>query len=336
MLERQDGLTALIVLFLTVGMLTSFSVGVGAAEPTTDDLDDAIDDVGSYEYETETNSTSVIVQNGETQETSSEAVGNGVVDITDEKMKQITSTKTTGESALEGDRIETQVYLVDGTYYTATTVPGEDTEWIQMDVPENAGVAGGPLAEYTSLLNASDVETVDREDLNGTETYVLELDVDMDAYLEEMTSELNTTNNSMDANDTAMNSATSGSLDGLTQEMTMTLWINTETDLPIKSELVTETSMDGLGASDANNTSEAAGEIESIDTTTTQTTHYEAYNEPVDIDLPEEAENAQNLDEQLAELETGLAENNSSNIDEGDVNDSDAEELSEEATENDC
>lgn len=316
-------MVAIAAVFLAVGMLTPMGAGAGAAEPTANDIVDAIDDVESYEYDTEMNSSSTSVVDGEEQETQSEGEGSGEVNVTAGEMKEEMATETSGDEVPEEGSFETQAYLVDGTYYTGTTSPGEDTEWLQLDAPENGSITEGPLTQYKSLLNASDVETVGQEQVDGTETHVLELDVDTEAYMQEMMAELgsdnlNGANGNLDAangnntTDAAVNE--SEDIVQPDQNMTVTLWVDCETDLPVKAELTSETVMEDLGTNEANNASGNMSEIESIETTTTQTTYFEAYDEPVSIELPEEAENAQTLEEQLENIETG-ATGNASDVD---------------------
>jgi len=352
MAQIQRGMVAIATIFLAVGMLASMSAGAGATELTADDLEDAIEDVESYEYETEMSTSSTSVVNGEEQETHSEGEGSGAVNVTAGEMKQEMTTETTGDEALEEGPFETQMYLVDETYYTATTAPGEETEWIQMDAPENEGIAEGPLTEYKYLLSASDVETVGEEEVGGTEAYVLELDVDTEAYMEEMIAEFanddaDATNSDLNAangdnvTDTAADNGVPEDIAEPNQDMTVTMWIDCETDLPVKSELTSETVMDDLGTDEEDSVNEDMDEIESIETTMTQTTYFEAYNEPVDIDLPEDAEDAQTLEEQLEDFEADFDEDDFDedgefDVDEDELGGHDAEELDEDGAADDC
>lgn len=314
MAQIRRSVVAIATVFLAVGMLISMGVSAGAAEPTADDIEEAIDDVESYEYETEFSSSSTSVVDGEEQESHSEGEGSGAVNVTAGEMKEEMITETTGDEVLEEGPFETQMYLVDETYYTGTTAPGEETEWIQMDAPETGGITEGPLTQYKTLLSASDVTTVGKEEVDGTETYVLELDVDMEAYTEEMIAELGTgdiNEANGDLNEAARDNAADGAVDGDVpeaiaepdQDMTVTIWVDCETDLPVKAELTSETVMEGLGAYEEDNVSEDMSEIESIEMTVTQTTYFEAYNEPVTIDLPEDAEDAQTLEELLEDFD---------------------------------
>ena len=336
---------------LTIGMIGSFSMGVGASEPTVSDLDDAIDDVESYEYDTETSTTSTVVEDGEEQETRSEGEGSGAVDVTAGEIKEEITIQSSGDEVLEEGEIETQMYLVDGTYYTATTTEGEEAEWIKMDAPEMEGVTEGPLAEYNLLLESADVDTVGEEEIDGTDTYILEFDVDMDAYWDEMVDELendevDAANGDVDTNGAAVDETASEDFDEPTHEMTVTMWVDAETDLPVKSELLIETCMDEFDAYDGDDAAgDEVGTIESMETTMTQTTYFDAYNEPVDIDLPEEAEDAQDFEEQLAELEAEFDEDADYDVDdegaEYDMDDEDLEEYDTEgavddAAEDDC
>lgn len=346
--------------FLAIGMLVSMGAGAGAAEPTADDIKDAIDDVESYEYETEMSSASTIVEDGEEQETLSEGDGSGAVNITAEEMKQEITTEATGDEGVEEGPLEIQVYLIDGTYYMGTMESGEETEWLQLDAPESEGVAEDPLTQYKSLLDASDVETVGEEEVDGTDTYVLELDVDTEAYMETMMGELgddelNGVDEDLDAangdstTDAAVDDEASEDLVSPDQEMTVTMWVDCETDLPVKTELTTETFMEDLGAYDDDNASEDVNTIESIETTATETTYFEAYNEPVHIELPEDAEDAQTLEEQLEDLETELDddeafdvdedkfdEDGEFDVDEDELADHDTDEPAENGTDDDC
>ncbi|AGB39820.1 hypothetical protein Natoc_4109 (plasmid) [Natronococcus occultus SP4] len=346
--------------FLAIGMLVSMGAGAGAAEPTADDIEDAIDDIESYEYETEMSSSSTVVEDSEEQETQSEGNGSGAVNVTAGEMNQAITTEATGDEELEEGPVEIEVYLTDGTYYMGTTESGEETEWLQLDAPESEGVAEDPLTQYKSLLDASDVEAVGEEEVDGTDTYVLELDVDTEAYMETMMGELgndglNGANGDLDAangdntTDAAVDDEMSEELVSPDQEMTVTMWVDCETDLPVKTELTTETFMEDLGADDDDNASEDMNTIESIETTATETTYFEAYNEPVDIELPKDAEDAQTLEEQLEDFEAEFDDDEAFDVDEDELNedgefdvdedelaDHDADELDEDDTNDDC
>jgi hypothetical protein len=230
------------------------------------------------------------------------------------------------------------MYLVDRTSYTATTA-SEEAEWIKMDAPEIEAGTEGPLAEYNHLLESADVETVGEEEMD---TYVLGFDVDMEAYWDEMVNELendevDAANGDVDTNGAAVDETASEAFDEPTQEMTVTMWVDAETDLPVKSELVTETCMDEFDAYDGDDVNgDGVGEIESMETTMTQTTYFDAYNEPVDIDLPEEAEDAQDFEEQLAELEAEFDEDAEYDMDDEDLEEYDAEGAVDNAAEDDC
>lgn len=327
MAQIRRSVVAIATVFLVVGMLVSMGMSAGAAEPTADDIEEAIDDVESYEYETEASSSSTSVVDGEEQESHSEGEGSGAVNVTAGEMKEEMTTETTGDEVLEEGPFETQRYLVDETYYTGTTAPGEETEWMRMDAPEIGGVTEGPLTQYKTLLSASDVTTVGKEEVDGTETYVLELDVDTEAYAEEMVAELendglNGANGDLDETDG--DNAANGAVDDDVpeaiaepdQDMTVTIWVDCETDLPVKTELTSETSMDDLGTYEGDNASDGVSEIESIEITVTQTTYFEAYNEPVTIDLPEDAEDAQTLEEVLEDFDAEFNEGEEFDVDE--------------------
>src|SRR5690606_6938907 len=121
MVRIQRGMVVIATVFLAIGMLVSMGAGAGAAEPTADDIEDAIDDVESYEYETEMSSASTIVEDGEEQETLSEGEGSGAVNVTTGEMKQKITTEATGDEELEEGPFEIEVYLIDGTYYMGTS-----------------------------------------------------------------------------------------------------------------------------------------------------------------------------------------------------------------------
>lgn len=338
MFDPQDRVVSFVTILLVVGVLVSFSVGTGANGPAADDLENAIADVESYEYETEVATASTAIENGKEREPYSEGEGDGAVNITAGELRETIITETTGDEVTVDGEIETQTYLVDDTYHTSTTAFGEDTERIKIDAPETGGITGGPLAEYKYLLSAFDVDALGKVELDGTDTSVLEFTVDTDTYWKEMVTdlengELDAATGNVDANSAATNDAASEDSSEPTQEITVTMWIDVETDLPVKSELVMETSIDEFGSYETDSANgDVTGNIDRIETTVTQTTFFQAYDEPVDIVLPEGAEDAQTIEERLEQLETDIDEEEEYDFDEGALVKYNAEELDEDIT----
>lgn len=334
MARIQKSLTIVLTAALAVSLFASFAAGAEAVEPTSNEIGNAVDNVESYEYETVINTTTVTVTDGERQETHSQSEGDGAVNLTEGELREAITSETSGDEAQINGEIESQTYLVNGTYYTATTTPSEETQWIQIDAPESEAFTMGPLAQHTALLNTSNITSADKTELNGTDTYMLELTVDLDEYQEEMSAEFGAANTSNDAD---VDTAAADNINQSIQELTVTMWVDTETYLPVKSEITTEICFDDLG--DGNVTAENAttnetGSIDRSETTSTQTTYFKNYNEPVDITLPEEAEDAQTLEEQLEEVDVSSGSSTDNESLENDVNEDYQQDASEEELDN--
>lgn len=342
--------TTLLALVVAVGVASTVGIGgVGAVDTDNETTDGYLSDekVDSYAFDTETESSTVIVENGEETETTGSADGTGVVDVENERMERH-QTVTTVVDGTERTR-ETTPYLVDGVLYT-DSLADEESGWMKMEFDEEMGDVFGQshqLAQYRTLAAASDAEVVGEEDVDGTSTTVVEYTPDWEEYTTMMREEMGSTAGGDDATTGEGGEMMAGedAFQDLYEEfdVAITMWINDETGLPEKVVTEASVTMDGDDLAEANGTT--ADGLERSESSTATTVYFDDYNEDVEVELPADAENATDFEEQFgdvdgtnSDVEDGEAVDEteeSDTVDESDETDA-ADESADDAEDDDC
>jgi len=265
------GVTVLIVAVATAGCL--FADGVSAAQIKAYTLQ-SVEDVISYRYSMEmtTTTTTITGDDGASTMTGS-GTGNGAVDLVNRKlMMEMTSAGNSGGIETESTL---SYYFVDYVMYMKMDFMGTE-QWIkmdfsEMDIPWNTYWKNYDQMEMlTAVLEISDVERLDDEVVNGVDCYGLKIVPDVDRLVEILMSQL-------------------GSVTGMPQGMqlsdtvkdfTLTFWISKDTNFIMKAYeyISVDTSSFQYSAS--------------MDMNVEVTIMFTEYNDAVNIELPEDAENA--------------------------------------------
>jgi len=120
------------------------------------------------------------------ERTSISATGSGAVDSANQRMHMVMSmtTDVPGQSPLE---IPVEYFLVDGWMYMSVDVPGQDTQWMKMRMPEGMWEQQDQVQQQVDLLKAADeVNYLGTENVNGVECYVVEIVPDLDSVRQMM------------------------------------------------------------------------------------------------------------------------------------------------------
>lgn len=120
------------------------------------------------------------------EHTSVSGTGSGVVDSANQRMHMVMSmtTDVPDQSPLE---IPVEYFLVDGWMYISVDVPGQDTQWMKMQMPEGMWEQQNQVQQQVDLLKAADaVNYLGTEDVNGVECYVVEIVPNLDSVRQMM------------------------------------------------------------------------------------------------------------------------------------------------------
>jgi hypothetical protein len=217
-----------------------------------------------------------VINNSETNRTlrtmtfETRSVGEGVLNVTDRAMKMTMTTATSSEEA--GEIVsEMEMYMKGDTMYTNI-----DGNWTKMPgMPEEMWDQQNQVKTQAELLNASEIELVGSEKVNGEDAYKVRVVPDTETF----TMILNQQLGSMPLYTMNMTEIFEDS------EMEWTTWISKESHLPLKNQVALDLTltadMMGLPVGEM-------GDVE-MEIESDSTVIYSNYNEPVVIEVPEEA-----------------------------------------------
>ncbi len=238
---------------------------------------ESVDDVDTYAFTMDTDQSIKMVNHSETNrtlqtmnfETISE--GEGVMNVSARALKMTMTTTTTSSDETGEVVTEMEMYMKNDTVYTNV-----DGNWTRMPgMPEEMLDQQNQVRTLVEQLNASEIELVGSEKVNGEAAYKVKVVPDMDTFMMILNQQMG----SMPFNAFNMTEIFEES------EMEWTTWISKESHLPLKNEVSLELTL----TNDLMNL--PVGEMSDIEMTikSESTVVYSNYNEPVDIVVPEEA-----------------------------------------------
>ncbi|KUK44360.1 MAG: DUF6612 family protein [Methanothrix sp.] len=267
------------LLMLLALMIVAFS-GCVEEKPGPEELKammiESVEKVETVTFNTDTDQTINVINNSETNRTlrtmtfETRSVGDGVLNVTDRAMRMTMTTTAISEDS--GEIVsEMEAYMKGDTMYTKV-----DGNWTKMPgMPEEMWDQQNQVKSQAELLNASEIELVGSEKVNGEDAYKVNVVPDMETF----TAILNQQIGSMPfyiMNMTEIFEET---------DMGWTTWISKGSHLPLKTQVALEMAitadMMGLPAGEM-------GEIE-MEIESDSTVVYSNYNEPVVIEVPQEA-----------------------------------------------
>ena len=267
------------LLLLLALMVVAFS-GCVEEKPSAEELKammiESVEEIETASFAVDTDQTIKVINNSETNRTlrtmtfETRSVGEGVLNVTDRAMKMTMTTATSSEET--GEIVsEMEMYMKGDTMYTNI-----DGNWTKMPgMPEEMWDQQNQVKTQAELLNASEIELVGSEKVNGEDAYKVRVVPDTETF----TMILNQQLGSMPLYTMNMTEIFEES------EMEWTTWISKESHLPLKNQVALDLTltadMMGLPVGEM-------GDVE-MEIESDSTVIYSNYNEPIVIEVPEEA-----------------------------------------------
>jgi hypothetical protein len=269
---------------LFLALVLSFTlVGCVVGLPQ-EEVDQIIANVTSAEYDTvkfdvEMPATIRVVGGSEPGTMTMMVDGTGVIDMANEEM-QVTMNMTMDIPGEGEQEMAMEVYIVGEWIYTMMALPNLGEQWTKMEVTEEMWQQQSqiePLLEF--LATAVEVNYLGSKTLSGTECYLFEIVPDMEALGELLGQETAGTGLDFSQLDLA----------DIYKELSVKEWIAKDSYLLVKVEIgmVLEMSPSDVGAT--------ADDFEEMTMDVKLAESFYDYNEPVSIELPQEALDAEEI-----------------------------------------
>ncbi len=207
--------------------------------------------------------------------------GNGIIDSANRRMQMIMN-MTIDIPDKGKQEIPAEYYFVDGWMYMKVSIPEKGDQWLKIKMPDSMWDQKSQLSQQIELLRtAEQINYLGIEDVNGTSCYVVQIIPGSEA-LRNMMSQVDLP---------AMGDIDMNKLDlaDLFKEITIKEWIARDSFMFIKTEqhMVIEVGADDIGASKS--------DFQKIIENVNVNMRFYAYNDPVKIELPAEALQAQSI-----------------------------------------
>jgi hypothetical protein len=280
---------------LSLALVLSFSLVAfaGCGEKLTqEEIDEIIANVTSAEAETVSFDIdvpmSIKVVGGSDPGTMTVAVvGSGVMDMVNEEMQMTMDMAMDIPGEGEQD-ISAQIYFVDDWMYMSMDMLGLGEQWMKMEATEDMWPQPDPLEQQLELWEgAVEVKSLGGETVNGVGCYVFDIKPDM-AVLSDMLAQ-ETSGMGMDLTEFAQLD-----LADMYKELSVREWLAQDSYLPMKMEvkIVMEVDAGDAGA--------AGGDFDKMTIDVEVNMDFYDYNQPVSIELPPEALEAEDMSQMTA------------------------------------
>ncbi|HID44052.1 MAG TPA: hypothetical protein EYP30_09855 [Archaeoglobaceae archaeon] len=275
-------------LFLVLVIAAIFVSGCSQEELSQEELKQMITEtaekVDTYKLDMNMEMKTVMSNETESIEMTTFISGNGAVDQENRKMMMKLTTSLSGLEEKESFETEMEMYYIESEMYMKMDmgVPEFPARWMKMKMPEENWESQNQLDQQLELLNVSEIEILGSEEIDGIECYVLKITPDMEKLWEVITNRPGINEQMKELNDF--------DLGDIVKETYVKYWITKDTKFPIKTltRMKMELTPEIMSTSDAN----VSGFQPSMTMDSEIEIKYYDYNEPVEIELPEEARNA--------------------------------------------
>jgi hypothetical protein len=279
--------TAKKILLLSLALVLSFTLVtfVGCEELPQEEIDQIITNVTNAQFDTvsfdmEMPMTIKVVGGSEAGTMTMDVDGSGAMDLANEEM-QMTMNMAMDIPEVGEQDMAAEVYIVGGWMYSMMDIPVIGEQWMKMEATEEIWQQQSqvePLVEF--LKTAVDIDYLGSKTVDGTECYLFEIVPDM----EELGGLLSQETSGMGIMDF-------GQLDlsDLYKQLSVKEWIAKDSYLLMKVEveMVLEMSASDVGG--------IAGDFDKMTVDVKMVERFYDYNEPVSIELPEEALEAEEM-----------------------------------------
>lgn len=291
---------------LLVGLLCSLALLAGclgdsgeASEEKQATLD-ALDDVSTYQFQTDSSTTARAEGSGPAAGAtlSSEQQISGVVDREARTMAlDVTSTRSIsgGPQSQPPSESRQRVLIADDTVYVGQYDQNDTLQWVRGErrgISDTVWNSQEPASQLRTVLAASSVSVAGEETVDGRDATVLDLDINATAYQQVVREQLN---------GSGLGGTSFGRAPTEVRDLDIQL-VTAENGTPIRSDLtievaVTQQSQGGQAGPSRSQT---------IVRQTNATTTYSAQGEAVDVTVPDAALNATTIAERQAERRQAL------------------------------
>jgi exonuclease VII small subunit len=210
--------------------------------------------------------------------------GSGVMDMVNKEMQA--TIDITADVPGEGEQsTSAEIYFVDDWMYVGMDIPEYGCQWMKMEATEEMWQQQCPLEEQLELWEeAVEVKSLGSETVNGVECYVYDIKPDMEVLSNVLAQETSGMGFDLSSLDLAE----------LYQELSVREWLAQDNYLPMKMEikLVMETSAEEFGV--------AGADFDKMTIDVGMTIDFYDYNQPVSIELPPEALEAEEMPQMTA------------------------------------
>lgn len=274
------------ILLLSLALVLSFTlVGCAIEGLPQEEIDQIIANVTTAQYDTvsfdiEMPVTVKVVGGSDPGTMTMDVDGSGDMDVANEEM-QMTMNMAMEIPEMGEQEMAAEVYIIGGWMYTMTDLLGLGEQWTKTEVTDETWQQQSqiePLLEF--LETAVEINYLGSKTVEGTECYLFEIVPDMEALAELMSQETS-----------GMGMMGFGQLDlaDLYKELSVKEWIAKDSYLIMKVEIkmVLEMSASDVGAT--------AADFDTMTVDVTMVERFYDYNQPVSIDLPDEALDAEEI-----------------------------------------
>ncbi len=228
----------------------------------------------------------VDIQGGSEEGTMVVAMGaSGSMNVPDQEMRM--NMNMAVEMSGEADQeIDAQVYVLDGWMYTGADIPGYGEQWQKMALTEEMWQQQDMTAQQVELLaTAIEVDYKGTETVSGVECYVFEIEPDMDSLSDLL---------SQDASNLNLMDFSGFDLGELYQELSVKEWLAKDSYwvMRVEVEMVMEMGPDDVGAT--------SDDFDQMTMDVDMIMNFYDYNQPVSIELPPEALDAEEMSQTTA------------------------------------
>jgi len=270
------------IIFVLAIFVIAFAGCIGGG-PSTEELKlmmvDPVKDMSSYrftmdmEQEVEIFDLSVANESNSMKMTS-RSVGAGDVNLTDKSMKMSISSVTSSDD-MEDVTTDMEMYFISDTIYMTF-----DGNWTQLKIPlpEEMWDKQNQVKIQIELLNESAIELIGSEKINGTDCYKLKVVPDMDTYSKIFEEQFGSTP-PVGVNLTALYE---------NMEMKWDVWLAKDTHLPMKYQIYVNYIITPDMIEQQNNETKPF----KMDAMLGATMNFYDFNQPIIVELPEEAKSA--------------------------------------------
>ena len=274
---------AVVVVIVVVAAVFYITAPKITAEQIKEEMIEATGDVKTCQFDMfMTTDMTITNETGEVANMTMTYDGIGVVDSENKAMKMEMNMSMGIPEGPFG--MEMEMYLINNTSYMKMSgIPGVPVMWMKQEIPEleEYWAAQNQVEQQREIMNASEVELLGEEKVDGIDCYILSITPDMEKYWETM----------------MKGPGMSGMMDisnvssDMFKEMSIKDWIAKDTYFPMKTEMQMKMVMvmteENIPVPEAEEPFEITMDMDiDIDIL------FYDYNEPVSIELPEEAESA--------------------------------------------